>query len=283
MSVVVIGESSFLARAVRKQPAAAGWKFLSYREADKPEHYKDATCVVNFALHGDVRKGIVNEQSDLDSRVAKILLDTPANYVMISTRAVYGPSIHEDGRLVETDPLSPASPYGMGKKQVEDNLRAILPPERLAILRLSNIFGDEGLQNRSTFFAMALDKLATTGRINYDMNPAVKRDFFPASACAQALTQIVERFRGGTYNLGSGLGIETGKIAAWLIEGFGSGALHSSSDAVKDAFWLDMTQSRESFNLPALSVDDIRQECLRIGRELRAVAPAAGQSDLKQA
>lgn len=270
MSVVVVGQNSFLARHVKEHPGAKNWTFISHAAARDPASFESATCVINFALHDDVRRGIVTPESDLDSAIAQLLANANTRYILISTRAVYGISQHADGRLSEDDAPAPASPYGQGKFKIEKNVSAILPPEKLAVLRLGNIFGFEATPGRSTFFAMALNKLRDQGVIEYDIDPSVKRDFLPASLFADLLIRICTRFKGGTYNLGSGFGTETGKIAEWVMEGYGGGRLVAKPDEIKDAFWLDMQKTNEAFNLPVVTEEDIAAACRSIGRALLA-------------
>lgn len=268
MSVVAIGKNSFLGQAAAKHPDTADWRFISHKEALNPESYKGASCVVNFALHADVKRGILTQETDLDSAVARLIKNTDINYVMLSSRTVYGAAMNEDA-ITETSALHPVTGYGIAKKQIEENILQILGPDRVTILRLSTIFGFEPDEKRQSFFSMALCKLMSEGIIEYKMSPNVRRDFLSADRCADALIKICNHVRPGIYNVGSGIGLETGDIAAWLIEGYGEGRLVVTNPEPSDAFWLEMTKTRNAFNIPVITRDDLKNDCILIGQALR--------------
>ncbi len=268
MSVVAIGKNSFLGKTVAQHPDATNWKFLSHKDALNIDSYKDATCVVNFALHGDVKKGILNKETDFDSAVATLLKGTNIHYVVISSRTVYGPSSNNHA-LKETDTLSPASGYGKAKKQIEQNVLNILGEGRVTILRLASIFGFELDETRQSFFSMALCKLLAEDRIDYLMNPKVRRDFLSVTRCADALVKICNDIRPGIYNVGSGVGIETGDVAQWLFDGYGSGTLNILNQEFSDEFWLDMTKTRETFGIAPITRNDLQEDCTSLGKALR--------------
>jgi dTDP-4-dehydrorhamnose reductase len=271
MTVVAIGKNSFLGRAAAAHPDAKSWRFLSHKDALDIDSYKGATCVVNFALHSDIKKGILNPETDFDSAVASLLKDTNIHYVVISSRTVYGPSLH-GGLLIETDPLSPITGYGKAKKNIEENVKKILGDGRVTVLRLASIFGFEVDENRQSFFSMALCKLLAEGRIEYQMSPEVKRDFLSVVRCADALVKICNAVQPGIYNVGSGIGLQTGDVAEWLFEGYEAGELVVANHDVSDVFWLDMTKTKATFNIATVTRDDLRNDCLALGVALRELA-----------
>lgn len=220
-----------------------------------------------------MRTGGYSASADFDSRLAHVLKEGDCRYIMLSSRMVYGPSVHDDSSLHEVDILHPDTPYGHAKMAVEKSLLDILGPERLTVLRISNVFGFE--PERRSFFGMAQTRLMNEGKIVYDMSPLARRDFISVRNFACALIKIASAPHPGTYNLGSGFGLETGRIAEWLIEGYGAGELVVNKFSYSDQFWLDMGLTRKAFEIPVLSPEDLHADCLECGRMLKSWKKAA--------
>lgn len=266
MSIVAVGRSSFIAQAVRDMNPGR-WEFLSHREAlENPEKIRNARSVINFAYDPRLKTDAYSEEADIDLKLAKMIANNPVHYIMISSRMVYGrPTVGL--ALRETDTPSPVNIYGQSKLETEKKLADTLKPERLTILRLSNVFGFE--PGRRSFFGMAQTKLLNEGRIVYDMSPLTKRDFISVTRVSDALVRIASAPKAGIYNLGAGFGIETGLIAEWLIEGFGSGELLVNRFSHDDQFFLDMTRTAATYGIKALTADHIRGDCLSCGERLK--------------
>jgi dTDP-4-dehydrorhamnose reductase/UDP-glucose 4-epimerase len=137
------------------------------------------------------------------------------------------------------------------------------------VLRLANVFGYERAQGRRTFVATSLDSLAREGRIRYAMSPFVERDFLPVTAFADVLAKVVRTPPGGVLNVGSGIGLPAGRLALWILEGFGRGELVIASTEEKDAFVLDITRLAGLYGRPS-TLGTLRDACLAIGRRLTA-------------
>lgn len=265
MSVVVIGQSSFMAQEVKKK--SPEWTFLSHGEAlSQTDWTKKAACIVNFAFDPRMRTGGYIAEADIDSKLARMIEGTQAHYIMLSSRMVYGAPI-SGFELHENDPANPVNPYGQSKLRIENALQDILG-NRLTILRLSNIFGFE--PGRRSFFGMALTRLAREKKIVYDMSPKVRRDFLSVWKFADTLKAIAAAPRPGLYNLGSGIGLETAKIAEWLIAGYGEGSLVIERDAENDQFWLDMNKTNQAYSLAPLTIADLQRDCMACGERLKS-------------
>ncbi|MGH6919456.1 MAG: NAD-dependent epimerase/dehydratase family protein [Geminicoccaceae bacterium] len=262
--ILVVGRHSFLAQHVLAALSAVHVEAIGHDEIERPGLLDGVGCVVNFARHpmaasDDYRP----EQMDADLRLARRIGRGDIAYVMLSSRKVYAPS---EAPLSETSPIGPSDAYGRNKLAVEEALRDLLG-ERLTVLRLANVFGYERTPGRRTFVAISLDRLAREGRIHYAMSPFVARDFLPVGAFAQVLARIAQAPPGGILNLGSGIGLPTGRLALWLLEGFGRGALVIESTEEKDAFVLDIGRLEALYGRPC-SFEDLRDACLAIGRRL---------------
>ena len=236
--MLVFGRNSFIARhflAAWDQPVTA----VSHDAIGRPDLLDGVDRVISFVRHPllgseDYRPATM----DPDLRLVERLAARSIDYVMLSSRKVYAPSARP---LAETDPTGPQDLYGQHKLEVENALREGLG-ERLTVLRLANIFGYERGQGRRTFFSLTLDGLARDGQIRFDMSPFVERDFLPVEACARVLAGIVAAPPGRVLNVGSGIALPTGRLALWVLEGYGRGALVIEAPREHDAFVLDVSE-----------------------------------------
>jgi dTDP-4-dehydrorhamnose reductase/UDP-glucose 4-epimerase len=264
--VLMVGRRSFLAQHALQALAPEEPLAVGHDAIERPDLLDGIGCVVNFCrqpLTASDACGL--EQTDADLRLARRIGDRDITYVMLSSRKVYAPG---DASLPETSPTGPRDLYGRQKLAVEHALRDLLG-DRLTVLRLANIFGYERTPGRRTFVAMSLDSLAREGRIRYAMSPFVERDFLPAAAFARMLACVVRAPPGGVLNVGSGISLPAGRLALWILEGFGRGELVISSIEEKDAFVLDITRLTNLYGSPC-SLAALRDACLAIGRRLAA-------------
>ena len=185
MTVAVVGPGSLVAGALRRARASAGWRFVRWQDAVAADDWLDGvSCVVNCAYDPRLRAGAPYDPAlDVDLRIARRVSARPGTLqLMLSTRAAYGPA-GADPVLREDRPPAPDRPYGASKLATERALGALLG-ERLTVLRLSNVFGDEAVPGRRTFVGVALATLRERGAIVLDIDPGVARDFVPVSSVA---------------------------------------------------------------------------------------------------
>jgi UDP-glucose 4-epimerase len=262
--LLVVGRHSFLARHLLDTLPPAEVRAVGHEEIDRADLLDGVDRVVSFARHPLLgRDGYRPDEMDPDLRLARRLGDRPIACVMLSSRKVYAPS---GGPLKETSRPGPTDAYGRHKLEAEERLRAVLG-ERLTILRLANVFGYERIPGRRTFLSIALDRLSSEGRIVLDMSPFVERDFLPAEAFARLLAQIVEKPCGGVLNVGSGVGLPTGRLALWILEGYGLGQLVIESPLENDPFVLDVGRLAGLYGRPT-TLETLRERCIAIGRRL---------------
>jgi UDP-glucose 4-epimerase len=165
----------------------------------------------------------------------------------------------------ELTPPAPDDNYGCNKLATEQVVCEILG-DRCTVLRIANIFDLE--PGRHTFFGIALGTLKREGKIVLDVNPFVRRDFLHIEDFAMMLLRVLANAPGGILNIGSGHATEIGRIALWLIEGFGEGELIVLSPAARDNFELDVSRFASLFGR-VKPVMDIQDRCIEIGRRLR--------------
>ena len=269
MRVVVVGASSFIGRALQARPETADWRFLGGREALADSAWlADVDCLINCAFDGLLKRETYSAERDIDLLLARALRPHPrVQYLMLSSRMVYGPA-GADGRLHEALVPQPLNLYGSAKWQSEQAVQRLLG-DRLTVLRLSNVCGNELQAGRQSFFAMASRSLIEQGQVVLDMSPFVERDFLPVEVLATWLPLIAAQLQPGLFNLGAGQGTPCGRIAQWLIEGFGEGQLLAKHLREHDPFWLDITRATDAYAIAGVAPAQLRDYCRALGQRLR--------------
>ena len=266
--LLLVGRNSFIAGHLLRALPEGDVRAVSHGAIERPDLLDGIGTVINAARHpGSSQADYDLDRLDPDVRLAERIGDRDIRMIMLSSRKVYAPS---DGPLGEDAPTGPGDAYGANKLRAEERLKACLG-ERLTILRLANIFGDERVPGRRSFLAMLLNRLAERNQIRYDMSPFVERDFLPVETLAGLLSRIAAEPPGGVMNVGSGLALPTGRLALWIMEGFGGGELLIDSHEEKDRFVLDIGRLSERYGRPC-SLDDLRDRCLALGRAVRSGA-----------
>ncbi len=269
MSILVIGQSSFLAQEVQKLSVSKDWTFLGYKEAfDKSKWPDDVNVVIGFACDPKVKEGVF---SDFDHKLAKMAKEFGAFYIMLSSRAVYG--VADQPQIFKEDqkPYPDMTSYGQAKREIEDDLLKNF--DNVIILRLSIIFGLEyNLQDpRQTFFGLMLKSLKEEGKINFSMSNQTYKDFLPVSVFGEHLAIIANKPKSGIYNFGSAIRTSVDDMAQWVIEGYGSGVIEPNQLAVIDNMVMDMTKTSAAYRLPSVTTEIIRQNCVAIGQCLKEI------------
>ena len=265
MTNVVIGKNSLIGAEMKSHFSTLDWLFLSHDEAfANTDWVAHSRCVINFALSPALRTGPYNADEDIDLKLATLIRDTPCRFIMMSSRLVYGGG----NNLREQTLPKPETDYARNKLRTETSLAEILR-DRLTILRGVNVFGHE--YGRRSFFGMALSSLKEKNQITFDMNPDVKRDFISVWNLADAIGKIVASPQPGIFNLGSGYGTPCRDIARWIIEGYGTGKIVSTSTDQRDSFFVDMAKTKAAFNLPDITPTMMREDCNACGIALRGL------------
>ncbi len=224
---------------------------------------------VELVIHAGRATGIGTEAWRLDQDLEHCLLTRlaghPACYVMLSTRAVYGPAGSRP--LRPTDTPAPASAYGRNKLRLEQAAQGLLG-ERLCILRLSNVFGFEW-PGRATFFGIMLDRLKRDGVIRFDMAGSARRDFLPVELAARMIARLAAGRQGGIVHVGAGLSLPCADLAHAVIEGFGSGRLLVESPFPKDEFAFDASAAQAATGI-VVGADDVLSAARQAGLALAA-------------
>ena len=269
MKVALVGAGSLIGRALLARPETAGWHPVRWQDALGQDAWLDgAGLVVNCAYDPGLRRGEpYSPDRDVDLAIARrAVARRGVRYLMLSSRAVYGPA-GDDPLLREDRVPRPDRPYGLSKLATERALGALLG-DRLTVLRLSNVFGDEAIPGRRTFLGVALASLRDRGAIVLDVDPAVARDFVPVEAAAAAIARVAAAPRPGLFNVGAGVQTAVGDVARWLVEGHGAGRVEVVAHRRHDAFALDVGAARRAFGIEPVPTEAVRARCIAIGRAL---------------
>lgn len=266
MSVLVVGRG-FLGRAIA---AALGdtVRLVSHDAIGDPSILDGVTSVVWAGRHPALGTPAWRIEADLEPRLAEHAAERGVAFVSLGTRKVYAASPRP---LREDNPLAPTDLYGRQKLALEERLAAI-DGLRLTRLRIANVFGFERLPGRSSFSTRLLATLAVEGEVRLDASPFTVRDFLPVEAAAAWIARLARDPPGGLLNLGSGIGTPIGRLALWVIEGFGRGRLVIESPAERDGFVLAVDRLRAL--LPGAVIDEaaLRAAARAVGRRLAAAA-----------
>ena len=115
MRVTVVGKNGFLGHALAKLPDAKNWTFLTHEEAlGETDWIPKTDILINCAYHPDFMKGEYSPIKDIDFMLSGYIQNSGIHYVMISSRAVYGPA---PDNLYLTEDMPPA-PECSGQRAV---------------------------------------------------------------------------------------------------------------------------------------------------------------------
>lgn len=260
--LLVTGAGGFIGRAIvqalGKQALALG-----HRACERPDQLAGVSAIVHAGRDPRLGKADYRIEDDVELTLARIAAERGLPFLTLGTRKVYAPAA---APLHENAPLGPTDRYGEQKLQMEEKLLALLG-ERLTRLRLANIFGFE--RGRQGFIGLMLHGLERDDTIRFDMSPFVARDFLPVETAPAAIARLLQAPPGGIVNIGSGIPLETGRLALAVIEGKGAGQLLVESAAARDAFTLDVERMRALTGL-AIDTPAILRRARDIGRELAA-------------
>lgn len=268
MSRVLLVGRGFIGRAIMAALPQGTVRAVGHDEVDAAGLFAGIATVVHAGRHPELGRLGWSLSDDAELRLARRAAAARAAFVSLGTRKVYAPS---GLPLAEGDRVGPVDLYGRQKLELEHALAEVLGP-RLTRLRLANIFGLERDASRSSFLTAALGSLAERGEIRFDVSPFVERDFLPVELCGRWIAAIARHPPGGIVNVGSGIALPVGRLALWLIEGYGRGRLVVERPDERDGFVLDARRLRGLVGERGPSLADLRTRCVALGRELQGGA-----------
>jgi dTDP-4-dehydrorhamnose reductase/UDP-glucose 4-epimerase len=235
--IVVSGAGGFIGRAIVRALGSRAVP-IGHRAIDRSLALGPVSAVVHAGRDPRLGSSDYRLEDDLELTMARLAARQNVPFLSLGTRKVYEPATVP---LAETAPLGPVDRYGAQKLALERALETILGG-LLTRLRLANIFGFEA--GRSGFMGSMLGGLVRDETITFDMSAFVARDFLPVETAAAAIARIAEAPPGGIVNIGSGIPLETGRLALAVIEGRGRGRLLVCDPRSHDTFVLDVARMK---------------------------------------
>jgi len=161
--------------------------------------------------------------------------------ILLSSSAVYGDSTNP---FSETSTPEPLTDYGKSRLYIEEILSTSYPAEKLAILRLSNIYGSQNLRSLIEEITKCIKgDLAVELRLD----PHALRDYLHIQDLISGLSFCVSQKTVGCFNLSTGKGVSVEELASLISERFAyslSTKRISSSSIFPTAVILDNTKFR---------------------------------------
>ena len=263
--VLVVGGNSFIAGSFLERSADDVIRVVAHGDALDPDLYAGVDTVVNFGVQPGFMTEPYREDLDFDAALAAAIGDRVNHYVMLSSRKVYAPE--QAWGADEERPCAGADTYGRNRIQSERAVIARLGAHRVTVLRLGNVIGYERIPGRRMFMAQVLNRLLDRGEILFDMSPFVRRDFVPVDAVSEGIWRAVRQPHPGTYNLASGVPLMTGRIAMWVLEGYGQGELRVTDPRIFDEFCLDVGRYSGIWGR-LVDEDGLARYCVGLGSRL---------------
>lgn len=265
MSPVLVVGRGFIGRAIIAAIPPDAVRVVGHDAIEAPGLLDGVAVVVHAGRHPALGRPGWSLADDLELRLAERVAGKGIAFVSLGTRKVLAPA---GVPLDEDAAVGPSDLYGRQKLALEASLAGLLGP-RLTRLRLANIFGYERDPARASFLTSALAGLVRQGEIRFDMSPFTSRDFLPVELCGRWIAALARRPPGGIVNVGSGIALPAGRLALWLIEGFGRGRLVIECSEERDAFVLDTHHLQQLVGPPHCTLDVLRATCIALGHRLR--------------
>lgn len=230
--ILVLGASGFLGGFLAKDLASSGWdvRRTSSAQADllrldsTQRLFSDASSSLSVLFCAAVTRANADTEAALQDNlrivdnVSRALRDRPIRQlVFLSSADVYGtrPPIP----ITETTATAPTTLYGKGKLAAEERLLRDLSAVPLSILRLPGVYGP-GDRNESVIGRLTR-QLRKDGRVSLRGNPAVKRDYVPASFVAEIARRCLLDARSRTLNVAAGRSLGLGEWARQVSDAMG--------------------------------------------------------------
>lgn len=262
--ILVIGKHSFLAKNFLEFTTLPV-RVISHTELANPANWAEIDCVVNYAFPPSFYVSPYVEGEDIDLRAGRMAKQHGCHYVMLSSRRVYGAGA-QWGAREEYETIG-MDVYGRNKALIEKRLVELLN-NKITILRPGNVFGYEVDSLRSRFGAYMLNQLWENGEIRLTFSPFVRRDIVPVDFFSEVMDHVLRQRPPTILNVGASEAVEVGKVAIWLLKGFGGGRLIIDSPCEADEFWLDCNRLETELGLRC-GLDRLAEFTKSLGMRLR--------------
>ena len=220
--ILIIGKRSIIASNIyddlKKNFFIKRIKFNDFFKHD----YSNFDCIINCSIKKKYLNNKYNEKLDNDFKIAK-KLNTKQSYIFLSTCKVYKAS---KKNITEKSKLKPSSLYAKNKLTTEKKLKKIISPNRLLILRLSNLVCFEIKKKiMKTFVHTMLNTLFFKKKIFLPKDKVFK-DFITVSSFNNILKKMIFYDKlSGIYNVSSGFKYDIDLLAQELVKGYKGGVI----------------------------------------------------------
>lgn len=235
--VVIIGNDAYLFSGFEEFLRKYKTNFFTWQNWEKNiETLKQADIVINFCINPLCFNRSFTADEIIDVQIAKALQNSKTRFVFISSRKVYGSS-KKLKTYKETDDLIGSDYYSRNKITAENALLKILP-NRLTILRLSNIIGEIPTKdNYKTFLGWIVNEYKHKEKIFVDHAKNEIKDFITKDYFHNILNCVIKDNITGIYNVSSNIPFSNYEILNHLA---GKDNLDfSNNDEVCEQFLLD--------------------------------------------
>ena len=156
-----------------------------------------------------------NDDSNLTQIFTRLYELNPGQVVLLSSSAIYGNS---NKPFLETSQPAPLSDYGKSKLLLEFSLFKLFKYEQLAILRISNVYGNENLSS-------VIEDLVKNIKINsneeLNLNTQAQRDYVYIDDLISGVLRVIDDRLTGYFNISTGVGVNINELVPIINEKFG--------------------------------------------------------------
>jgi nucleoside-diphosphate-sugar epimerase len=158
--------------------------------------------VLNTAFDPKGYSDLIDVRESFDVKLLAALKNSDCFYAYLSSQRVYSDQALYGA--TEESPCEPSSSYGLNKLAIERLIYSTLPSQRVILLRLPNIFGNEINESRNSFFKIFLTNLLKTQTVQLDFDPNIEKDFLFIDDFGILLKRFIQKATSGIYNVSYG-------------------------------------------------------------------------------
>jgi dTDP-4-dehydrorhamnose reductase len=212
--LLIIGKNSFLGKNLyRGIKNKMDTHLLSLEEFLKLNNkkIKSFNYLCNCSINAEYNKYKYREKNDIDLKIVKRIRTYKINFIFLSSRKVYS----NKKSIKENSKLAPKCNYSKNKVITEKKIFKLLP-NKLIILRISNVLGLKNYSLRSTHnsFIDNYIKYISSNKKTYYKNDY--KDFITIQQFIKIFHNVIKKNLRGVYNVSLGKKIYINEILKWL-------------------------------------------------------------------
>jgi len=175
--------------------------------------FNNIDYLINCSSHTNFFKKKYEKKYDRNYILSTFIKKHYAKLVILSSRQVYEPKFN----ITEKSKIKPINLYGKNCIKSEKNCKKILN-DRLIVLRLSNVFGNEiGKKKKPSLISILIEGIKKK-KVTFDNNYYLYKDFLPINHLSNYMNKILLKDNfSGILNVGSGVPLQVKKFLDYLI------------------------------------------------------------------